>query len=97
MKAFASSLLALAVLPACASAQEASATGPEAVAVSLMSQFYDVPVSQVTTQVTRTGLRTDVLASTPEGHSCTFEVAKITAGADEVARWGVASTACDNQ
>lgn len=86
--------LGAALLPGLAMAT--NETGPEALAASFMTQFYDVPVEQVTVTISnRTERSATALASVPDGHACAMDMALAPDGVNAQFGWLVSSMKCD--
>lgn len=90
---------ALDVAEACAKVQasgELDRPGPEAVAISLMSQFYEVKPDSVAVKVhNETSTSANVTATAPGGHSCVFSMVPAPPGAPAPNGWMVGATVCE--
>ncbi len=70
--------------------------GPEAVAISLMSQFYEVKPDAVAVKVhNETSASANVTATAPGGHSCVFSMVPAPPGAPAPNGWMVGATVCE--
>jgi len=90
---------ALDVAATCAKVQasgELDRPGPEAVAISLMSQFYEVKPDSVAVKVHHeTSASANVTATAPGGHSCVFSMVPAPPGAPAPNGWMVGATVCE--
>lgn len=69
--------------------------GPEAVAISLMSQFYEVKPDTIKVTVHHeTSASANVTATAPGGHSCVFSMIPAPPGAPAPNGWVVGATVC---
>jgi hypothetical protein len=74
---------------------ELNRPGPEAVAISLMSQFYEVrPDAVAVTVHHETSMSANVTATAPGGHSCVFSMIPAPPGAPAPNGWVVGATVC---
>lgn len=75
---------------------QADQPGPEAVAISLMSQFYEVTPDAIGVTVHHeTATSANITATAPGGHSCVFSVVPAPPGAPAPNGWMVGSTVCN--
>ncbi|MDU8540424.1 hypothetical protein [Pseudomonas syringae] len=72
--------------------------GPEAVAISLMSQFYEVKPDTIKVTVHHeTSVSANLTATAPGGHSCVFSMVPAPPGAPAPNGWMVGSTVCNRR
>lgn len=79
-------------------ASEVKKPGPEAVAINLMAQFYDVQPEAVQIEVRdRTAQAATVIATAPGGHSCKFGMVPAPTGSPAPHGWLIGSTECERE
>lgn len=88
--------LAFITLLACSIMQTAFAAeqGPEPLAVSFMTQFYDVEADAVKVKVTPHGKFEALVEAEAAGHFCEFEAVQLPAGTSAKHGWAAASMRC---
>ena len=71
-------------------------TGPQALAVSFMAQFYQVKADSITTSVEDFGNEAVVIAETTQGNRCRFELAKAPAYVKAPTGWLASGMRCES-
>ncbi|EAQ2882479.1 hypothetical protein EGE62_22835 [Salmonella enterica] len=89
--------LAFITLLACSLMQTAFAAeqqGPEPLAISFMTQFYDVPAEAVKVKVMPRGKFEALVEAEAAGHFCEFEAVQLPKGTSAKYGWAAASMRC---
>lgn len=88
--------LAIATLFVCSLMQSAFAAekGPAPLAVSFMTQFYDVPAENVKVKITPQGKFEALVEAEAAGHFCEFDAVQLPEGTSAKYGWAAASIRC---
>jgi len=68
--------------------------GPAPLAISFMTQFYDVPAEAVTVTITEQSRFAAKVKAEVDGHVCTFDAVKISDNPNAKHGWGAGSMEC---